>query len=933
MSETTQGDTLPKTLPQDTLPQDRLRALYQIIERMNSVYELPDLLAFILDRVLEHSAGRRGYLLLAGEPVGDSVSASAPPQLKIAAVRGAELEQVHAEDDVLRFVSGTVARDVLQRGEPRVIKDLRMDERYKDTVGTMSTVFKWRSILAIPLKANDRLIGLMYIEHPSHNAFPNPDLDFLSAFAGQAAVAIDRAQQSQRRIEELERLSEVTRSMVSVLDLDQVLVRILHEATQLLDVETGSVLLADDKAGELVFRVAVQEGRPISIAQRLKIGEGVAGWVAQHGEPLLVPDVQQEPRWYGEVEDEFRTRSVLCVPLKTGDHVIGVLQALNKKGPTGFSERDLTLLSAFAASATVAIENARLFADARQVRELRALNEVAAALGSTLELKAVLETGLAKALEVVQVEAGAVSLVDEATGELIMAATHGWRRSSVPVGTRIPAGQGLSGMVVTSGEVVVTSDVAEDTRVAIQPFRDEGIQAMTLVPMRAGGQVVGVFGVMSYTPHTFTPEQINLLSTLGGMFGVAVGNARLYDKVRANVTELAYLNEVGGALTASLDLERVLQIIMEGITSLIGVERASIFLIDETTGDLVLQYSLGGKESIRLPAPWPGIVGWIAAQGRTIIVNDARSDPRFLPDIDATTQFDTRSILGAPLKLDDRVLGAIEMLNKTSGPFTENDCELLVGFSKWAAIALYNARLYRELDDAKERLGAAEAVAVMSDMALNLTHRLNNRISVARVDATRIQAKCKDELRNPYLAEKIEQIRHVTAESLNIIRRIREPFEMADLESVDIATCLTKALNTFQIESGIRVVKNFQPDVPPVVATQEKLVETFCHIIGNALDAMRDNGQLRLWVRHRPDKLVEATVADDGPGIPPEILDHIFEPFFTTKGSEGRGLGLGLWLTRIYISRLGGQVKLDSAPGRGTTVSIRLPEVEIIPSK
>jgi signal transduction histidine kinase len=273
------------------------------------------------------------------------------------------------------------------------------------------------------------------------------------------------------------------------------------------------------------------------------------------------------------------------------------------------------------------------------------------------------------------------------------------------------------------------------------------------------------------------------------------------------------------------------------------------------------------------------------------------------------------------------------MLNKTSGPFTENDCEMLVGFSKWAAIALYNARLYRELDDAKERLGAAEAVAVMSDMALNLTHRLNNRISVARVDATRIQAKCKDELRNPYLAEKVEQIRHVTADSLNIIRRIREPFEMADLESVNMATCLTKALNTFQLESGIRVVKNFQPDVPPIMATEEKLVETFCHIIGNALDAMRDNGQLRLWVRHRPDKLVEATVADDGPGIPPEILDHIFEPFFTTKGSEGRGLGLGLWLTRIYISRLGGQVKLDSAPGRGTTVTIRLPEVGTVQEK
>lgn len=896
-------------------------ALYQIIERMNSVYELPDLLAFILDRVLEHTGGRRGYLLLAGPSEDESV-----PSLKVEAMRGEEL----AIDDVLRFVSGTVVRDVLRQGEPRVIQDLQRDERYKETAGILSTSLKWRSILAIPLRALGRLIGLMYIEHPGHNAFPNPDLDFLSAFAGQAAVAIDRARQSQRRIEELERLSEVSRSLVRVLDLDQVLIRILYEATHLLDVETGSVLLVDEQTGELVFRMSVQEGRPAHISQRLKMGQGVAGWVTQHGEPLLVPDVRQEPRWYGEVEEKFCTRSVLCVPLKTNERVIGVLQALNKKGPTGFTQRDLSLLSAFAASATVAIENARLFAEARQARELRALNEVAAALGQTLDLKTVLDTGLVKALEVVQVEAGAISLVNEMSGELEMAATHGWRRGSVPVGTHIPAGQGLSGLVVTTGQVLVADDVHHDSRVAIGAFRDEGVQALAMVPMRTGGQVVGVLGVMSYTPHKFTGEEINVLSTLGGMFGVAVGNVRLYDKVRSNLMQLAYLNNVGGALTASLDLEHVLEIIMEGVTSLIGVERASIFLIDDATGDLVLEYSLGGKESIRLPAPWPGIAGWIASQGEPIIVNDVRRDPRWKSDIDAATQFDTRSILGAPLKLDNRVIGAIEMLNKRAGPFTETDRDLLMGFGKWAAIALNNARLYQELDEAKERLATAEAVAVMSDMALNLTHRLNNRISVARVDATRVQAKCRDELQNPYLAQKVEEIRRVTTESLDIIRRIREPFEMADVEPVDLSECVAKALSTFQIAPHIHVEENYQPNLPPVLATREKLVETLCHIIGNALDATakREAGHVRLRTRHRPDRLVEAIIADDGPGIPPDTQAHLFEPFFTTKGREGGGLGLGLWLTRMYISRLDGQVKLESTPGQGTRVSVRLPAAQ-----
>ena len=154
------------------LPREQLQALYQIIERMNSVYELPELLAFILDRVLEHTGGRRGYLLLSRQPAADESGSFQD----VAAARGEQLDQAKIEDDVLRFVSGNVARDVLKQGEPRVIEDLQQDERYRDTVGPMTVKVKWRSILAIPLKAADRLIGLMYIEHPGRQAFPTTSI-------------------------------------------------------------------------------------------------------------------------------------------------------------------------------------------------------------------------------------------------------------------------------------------------------------------------------------------------------------------------------------------------------------------------------------------------------------------------------------------------------------------------------------------------------------------------------------------------------------------------------------------------------------------------------------------------------------------------------------------------------------------------------------
>ncbi len=372
---------------------------------------------------------------------------------------------------------------------------------------------------------------------------------------------------------------------------------------------------------------------------------------------------------------------------------------------------------------------------------------------------------------------------------------------------------------------------------------------------------------------------------------------------------------------------------MQGVTSLIGVERASIFLIDEATNKLVLEYSVGGHTPIELEAPWPGIVGWIASHNAPTISNDVRHDPRFLPDIDTDTRFDTLSILGAPLKLKNRVIGVIEVLNKEDGPFTAKDQTLLVNFSKWAAIALHNARLYHELDEAKGRLASAEAVAEMGEMALNLTHELSNRISIIPPTILRIQAKCEDELNNEYLSSKLDVIERVAIEGRTIIQRIREPFEVADEEPVSVTVCLAEALNGFQIKPGIKIVEQYQSDLPPVMASREKLNQAFCHIIGNALDAMSesDKGQLLLSTRRRLDGLVEAVIADDGPGIPSDILDDPFVLRRTTKKETG-GLGLGLWWTHVYVRRLGGQVKLRSTKDQGAVVSIRLPAVQEISS-
>jgi GAF domain-containing protein len=378
----------------------RLQSLYELIQRMNSVYYLPEMLDFVIDRALSLTGARRGLLLLSNNDTHTLTD--------VAAVKGENLELADMER-ILKFVSTTVIKDVLTKGETRLVLDLPTDERYGELASRDTLQFKSvRSVLAVPLKVENRLVGLLYLDHPHKTVFSQDDLDFLNAFANQAALAIHRAREHQRQLEELTLLNELSRSVVKVLDLNEVLTRIVTEATRMLKVRACSVLLLDEATQELAFATSVDNGQRLRLTTRLKKNEGLAGWAMTTGKAIFSNDVQAEGRWFGEVETGFVTRSLLCVPLQMDGRAVGVLEAVNKSAPAGFTQSDIALLSAFAASATIAIENARLFQEARQSRQLRALNEMAMHLSGSLNLPTILTEGLAQTLRVLKAEAGVI---------------------------------------------------------------------------------------------------------------------------------------------------------------------------------------------------------------------------------------------------------------------------------------------------------------------------------------------------------------------------------------------------------------------------------------------------------------------------------------------------------------------------------------------
>jgi len=228
------------------------------------------------------------------------------------------------------------------------------------------------ALVNVPLKVKDNTIGVLGVtSKKSGHAFAQDDLSRLAALADYAVIAIENARLykgARQRAEELSTINEIAQTVTSSLDLDKVIRSVMKGINRILRVETGSLLLVDEETNELVFKITLQGDTEKLAPYSLKMGQGIAGWVAQRGEPLLVPDVQLDPRHYGAIDETigFTSRSILCVPLMVKEKVIGVIEVINKLGRTlpdseaQFNENDLELLQAMAAPVAIAIENARL---------------------------------------------------------------------------------------------------------------------------------------------------------------------------------------------------------------------------------------------------------------------------------------------------------------------------------------------------------------------------------------------------------------------------------------------------------------------------------------------------------------------------------------------------------------------------------------------
>ena len=512
----------------------QLATVNEIGQQIASILD-PDELLRQIANLLESAFGYRFvYILL----LDQACSERSEPNAGELVIRASAGPGRVLEGTRLALESRSINTCVARTGKPLLANDVAREPMYLH----LEEVADTKSELTVPIKVKDKVIGTLDVQSTELNAFDASDLFTLQALANQAGIAIENARlygETSHRLDELSTIHEVTMAATSTMDFDQALERAVDAIHKILNFKVFGFLMLDESTGKLHLHPSYRGVSP-EVAEKLDlhVGMGITGWVAQTGQPLLVPDVSQDRRYLDGIAG---IRAEMCVPLKIGNRVIGVIDVENDQA-NGFSEDNLRLLSTLAGQLATTIENAHLFAETkRNANDLALLLGTSTAISSTLDLDQILETVAHQITTSLVATFCRITLLDETGNNLVIRATSPIRDKTAEdgFGRRYPLAIAPwhRQVVETAEPVLLRHDVPElalseeERRIALT----EEVKSAALMPLIVGGRVLGVISLgeeRSWERSPFTEEKVGLCQSIAAQAAVAIENARLYEKLQ-----------------------------------------------------------------------------------------------------------------------------------------------------------------------------------------------------------------------------------------------------------------------------------------------------------------------------------------------------------------------------------------------------------------
>lgn len=921
-------------------------ALLEVSHAIASTIELGPLLRIVLEQARSVIDYNGANILLFNE-AGDRMDV---------------MEFPHGEDrprlgmSFSREALGPVWDAVLRR-EAATIWDVRGEEesaaQFRRAIGPLfETEFAHvRAWAAVPLVLPERVIGMLVFSHAQPGFFKPDKTRLLRAVADQAAAAIENARLFERlaaRTGQLAALLEVSNSVASTLEL-RPLVRLILEQLRGFTAYRGAsiLLLEDDALAMLEFDRDAGPAQSMMRGARFTREQLGEVWTSMmRRQYAVINDIRDA----SAIATQFRsavgplidslfanTHSWAGVPLVTGDRVIGLLAISH--GESGYFTQDrMGVIQAVADQAAAAVENARLFERlANRTRELTALLEISRNVAAATEVRPAVRTILEElrtivdynAASIVQLEDGVLRTVDVlrpgAGGELAEDRIH------IPIAEADPLWRQLA-----RGRPAMIPDVRADTpdAAAYRALVGEQrlnttlrhVRAWVALPLMVQDRVFGALIISHNTPGYFNRDLVGVLSAVANGAAIAIEHARLFESLEDRTRELAALLEISRSVSSTLELRTLVRFVLEQIHTVVEYSSAALLTIEDSRLIMLdaLQWperpggnGAGPSEPLTLP-PQPdelraipaaaaGILWERLAARQTVVIDDvwggtpeALAYRKLVGDEQLRTNLaHITSWLALPLMAQERTFGTIILAHSARGYFTPEIVQVAESVASQAGVAMENARLYAVAQEAAAIEERQRLARELHDSVSQALYGIALGARTARTLLDRDAARAK---------EPVDYVMSLAEAGLAEMRALIFELRPESIELEGLRAAIEKQAAALHARHGIDVAQDLcpEPDVP--LAVKEAAARI-------AQEAMHNT------VKHARAAHVRVALAMAGGALSLRIEDDGagFDPGGTFAGH------LGLRSMRERVGKLGGTIDIDSAPGAGTRITVRIP--------